>query len=135
MVARRRSLFSMAMSATVGGVVGGSAVPTAAGGDVRRAGRVHAQRVAVHATGAGDGTVALLSLNWFLLGMLTSPMLQGVARAVVPRAGRALGTVLMRFAAAAPVSAPIATAAVSSFFPSRRRRRHNCEGCATAIAV
>jgi hypothetical protein len=103
-VARRRSLFSLAMSATVGGVVGGRTVPTAAGGDVRRAGRVHAQRVAVHATGAGDGTVVLLSLNWFLLGMLTSPMLPGVARTVVPRAGRALGTVLMRFAAAAPVS-------------------------------
>jgi hypothetical protein len=50
--------------------------------------------------GRGDGAVALLSLNWFLLGVLTSPMLPGVARAVVPRAARALTW----FAAAAPVS-------------------------------
>jgi hypothetical protein len=48
--------------------------------------------------------VAPLSFNWFLLGVLTSPMLSGVARAVVLRASRALSTVLTLFAAAKPVS-------------------------------
>ncbi|XP_062208160.1 uncharacterized protein LOC133909650 [Phragmites australis] len=41
--------------------------------------------------GPAADAVALLSLNWVLLGVLTSPMLPGVARAVVPRV---LGPVL-----------------------------------------
>ena len=52
---------------------------------------------------AAEGAVALLSLNWFLLGALTYPMLPGVTRAVLPHAARLAGPAIAWFAAAAPV--------------------------------
>ncbi|KAI5022086.1 hypothetical protein ZWY2020_058816 [Hordeum vulgare] len=54
------------------------------------------------ASAAFDDAVALLSLNRFLLGVLTYPMLPGVARAVVPRAARLAGYAIAWVAAALP---------------------------------
>jgi hypothetical protein len=100
-VARRRSLFSLAMSVAVGGVAWSAdapCLPLLAG--LFAVVGVSMRSVLSRCTRRGDGAVALLSLNWFLLGVLTSPVLPGVARAVAPRAARA---VLTWFAAAAPV--------------------------------
>lgn len=103
-VARRRSLFSLGMSLAVGAVAWSADAPclpllaglfAVVGVSMRSVSRLR--------RGAADA-VALLSLNWFLLGVLTSPMLPGVARAVGPRAGRALGPALTWIA---PAAAPL----------------------------
>ncbi|GJN16653.1 hypothetical protein PR202_gb03666 [Eleusine coracana subsp. coracana] len=101
-VARRRSLFSLGMSLAVGAVAWSADAPCLP----LLAGLFAVVGVSMRSCGAlrrGGDAVALLSLNWFLLGVLTSPMLPGVARAVVPRAGRAIGPALTWFAATAPL--------------------------------
>uniref|UniRef100_A0ACD5XL33 Uncharacterized protein n=1 Tax=Avena sativa TaxID=4498 RepID=A0ACD5XL33_AVESA len=121
LTARRRSLFSVGMSLAVGGIAWSAdapCLPLVAGlltvvgmsmCSVARLFRAPAPTRArrgglVSATpAAADGAVALLSLNWFLLGVLTYPMMPGVARAVVPRAARLAGPAIAWFAAAAPV--------------------------------
>lgn len=103
-VARRRSLFSLGMSLAVGAVAWSADAPclpllaglfAVVGVSMRSVSRLRR-------AGAGDA-VALLGLNWFLLGLLTSPMLPGVARAIVPRAGQALGPALTGLAATVPL--------------------------------
>uniref|UniRef100_A0A453GSQ8 Uncharacterized protein n=2 Tax=Aegilops tauschii subsp. strangulata TaxID=200361 RepID=A0A453GSQ8_AEGTS len=114
--ARRRSLFSLGMSLAVGGIAWSAdapCLPLLAGlvgvvamsmCSVSRLFRAPADhRVLPPASAASDGAVALLSLNWFLLGVLTYPMLPGVARAVVPRAARLAGPAIAWLAAAVPV--------------------------------
>ncbi|KAF7033618.1 hypothetical protein CFC21_044705 [Triticum aestivum] len=118
--ARRRSLFSFGMSLAVGGIAwsaDGPCLPLLAGlvavvamsmCSVSRLFRAPAgRRVPPPASAASDGAVALLSLNWFLLGVLTYPMLPGVARAVLPRvlprATRLAGPAMAWLAAAVPV--------------------------------
>ncbi|VAH85892.1 unnamed protein product [Triticum turgidum subsp. durum] len=118
--ARRRSLFSLGMSLAVGGIAwsadkpclpllaGLVAVVTMSMCSVSRLFRAAAdRRVPPPASAASDGAVALLSLNWFLLGVLTYPMLPGVARAVLPRtlprATRLAGPAMAWLAAAVPV--------------------------------
>ncbi|KAK3166568.1 hypothetical protein QOZ80_1AG0047450 [Eleusine coracana subsp. coracana] len=99
-VARRRSLFSLGMSLAVGAVAWSADAPCLP----LLAGLFAVVGVSMRSCGAlrrGGDAVALLSLNWFLLGVLTSPMLPGVARAVVPRAGRVIGPALTWFAATA----------------------------------
>lgn len=101
-VARRRSLFSLGMSLAVGAVAWSAdapCLPLMAG----LFAMVGVSMRSCHALRRAGDTVALLSLNWFLLGVLTSPMLPGVARALVPCAGRALGPALTWFAATAPL--------------------------------
>ncbi|RLN25130.1 uncharacterized protein C2845_PM07G35530 [Panicum miliaceum] len=106
--ARRRSLFSLGMSLAVGAVAWSADAPclpllaglfAVVGVSMRTVSRCCA---ALRRGGPAADAVALLSLNWFLLGVLTSPMLPGVAHAVVPRAGRVLGPALTWLAAAAP---------------------------------
>ncbi|XP_066382095.1 uncharacterized protein [Miscanthus floridulus] len=106
-VARRRSLFSLGMSLAVGAVAWSADAPclpllaglfAVVGVSMRSVSRL--RRAGDRAGPAGDA-VALLGLNWFLLGLLTSPMLPGVAHAIVPRAGRALCPALTGLAAAA----------------------------------
>ncbi|TVU36956.1 hypothetical protein EJB05_18915 [Eragrostis curvula] len=101
-VARRRSLFSLGMSLAVGAVAWSADAPCLP----LLAGLFAVVGVSMRSCAAlrraGDA-VALLSLNWFLLGVFTSPMLPGVARAVVPRAGRVLGPAIAWFAAAVPL--------------------------------
>jgi len=108
-VARRRSLFSLGMSLAVGAVAWSADAPclpllaglfAVVGVSMRSVSRL--RRAGDRAGPAGDAVV-LLGLNWFLLGLLTSPMLPGVAHAVVPRAGRTLGPALTWLAAAAPL--------------------------------
>ncbi|CAL4945438.1 unnamed protein product [Urochloa decumbens] len=85
-VARRRSLFSLGMSLAVGGVAcsaDAACLPLLAG--LFAVVGVSMRSVSRCCPRRGDA-VSLLSLNWFLLGVLTSPMLPAVARA-----GRALG--------------------------------------------
>ncbi|OEL29095.1 hypothetical protein BAE44_0009893 [Dichanthelium oligosanthes] len=103
--ARRRSLFSLGMSLAVGAVAWSADAPclpllaglfAVVGVSMRSVSRLRRG-------GPAADAVALLSLNWFLLGALTSPMLPGVAHAVVPRAGRVLGPALAWFAAAMPI--------------------------------
>ncbi|CAO1943142.1 unnamed protein product [Urochloa humidicola] len=99
-LARRRSVFSVGMSVAVGGVAwwaDAACLPLLAG----LFAVVGVSMRSVSRCRAADA-VALLSLNWFLLGLLTSPMLPAVAHAIVPRAigGPALAA---SFAAAAPV--------------------------------
>ncbi|KAM3355013.1 hypothetical protein ACQJBY_025651 [Aegilops geniculata] len=114
--ARRRSLFSLGMSLAVGGIAWSAdkpCLPLLAGlvavvgmsmCSVSRLFRAPAGRRGLPpASAASDGAVALLSLNWFLLGVLTYPMLPGVARAVVPRAARLAGPAIAWLAAAVPV--------------------------------
>ncbi|KAF7026247.1 hypothetical protein CFC21_038366 [Triticum aestivum] len=114
--ARRRSLFSLGMSLTVGGIAWSAdkpCLPLLAGlvavvamsmCSVSRLFHAPAGRRGLPpASAASDGAVALLSLNWFLLGVLTYPMLPGVARAVVPRAARLAGPAIAWLAAAVPV--------------------------------
>ncbi|XP_021311350.1 uncharacterized protein LOC8077401 isoform X2 [Sorghum bicolor] len=105
-VARRRSLFSLGMSLAVGAVAWSAdapCLPLLAGlFAVVAVSMCSVSRLRRRRAGAGDA-VALLSLNWFLLGLLTSPMLPGVAHAVVPRAGRTLGPALTWLAAATPL--------------------------------
>ncbi|KAI5001777.1 hypothetical protein ZWY2020_026427 [Hordeum vulgare] len=113
--ARRRSLFSLGMSLAVGGIAWSAdkpCLPLLAGlvavvamsmCSVSRLFRAPADRRGLPpASAASDGAVALLSLNWFLLGVLTYPMLPGVARAVVPRAARLAGPAIAWVAAALP---------------------------------
>ena len=106
--ARRRSLFSLGMSLAVGAVAWSADAPclpllaglfAVVGVSMRTVSRCCA---ALRRGGPAADAVALLGLNWFLLGVLTSPMLPGVAHAVVPRAGRVLGPALAWLAAAAP---------------------------------
>jgi len=106
--ARRRSLFSLGMSLAVGAVAWSADAPclpllaglfAVVGVSMRTVSRCCA---ALRRGGPAADAVALLGLNWFLLGVLTSPMLPGVAHAVVPRAGRVLGPALTWLAAAAP---------------------------------
>ncbi|KAJ1287173.1 hypothetical protein BS78_03G409900 [Paspalum vaginatum] len=101
-VARRRSLFSLGMSLAVGAVAWSADAPCLP----LLAGLFAVVAVSMRSVSrlrrAADA-VAMLSLNWFLLGVLTSPMLPGVAHAVVPRAGRVLGPALTWIAAAAPL--------------------------------
>ncbi|CAO1941027.1 unnamed protein product [Urochloa humidicola] len=102
-VARRRSVFSVGMSVAVGGVAwwaDAACLPLLAG----LFAVVGVSMRSVSRCRAADA-VALLSLNWFLLGLLTSPMLPAVAHAIVPRAARAIGgpALAAAFAAAAPV--------------------------------
>jgi len=106
--ARRRSLFSLGMSLAVGAVAWSADAPclpllaglfAVVGVSMRTVSRCCA---ALRTGGPAADAVALLGLNWFLLGVLTSPMLPGVAHAVVPRAGRVLGPALAWLAAAAP---------------------------------
>ncbi|XP_039850866.1 uncharacterized protein LOC120709321 [Panicum virgatum] len=106
--ARRRSLFSLGMSLAVGAVAWSADAPclpllaglfAVVGVSMRTVSRCCA---ALRTGGPAAEAVALLGLNWFLLGVLTSPMLPGVAHAVVPRAGRVLGPALTWLAAAAP---------------------------------
>lgn len=108
-VARRRSLFSLGMSLAVGAIVWSSDAPclplltglfAVVGMSMCSVARFF--RSALRSRPASDA-VALLSLNWFLLGVLTSPMLPGLARAVLPRAARLVGPALAWFAAAAPL--------------------------------
>lgn len=112
----RRSLFSLGMSLAVGGIAwsaDGPCLPLLAGlaavvamsmCSVSRLLRAPADRRGLPpASAASDGAVALLSLNWFLLGVLTYPMLPGVARAVVPRAAGLAGPAIAWLAAAVPV--------------------------------
>ncbi|CAM0147801.1 unnamed protein product [Urochloa decumbens] len=85
-VARGRSLFSLGMSLAVGGVAcsaDAACLPLLAG--LFAVVGVSMRSVSRCCPRRGDA-VSLLSLNWFLLGVLTSPMLPAVARA-----GRALG--------------------------------------------
>uniref|UniRef100_A0ACD5WN30 Uncharacterized protein n=1 Tax=Avena sativa TaxID=4498 RepID=A0ACD5WN30_AVESA len=124
LTARRRSLFSVGMSLAVGGIAWSADAPclpllagllTVVGMSMCSVGRLFRAPAAArpHRGGGGglvsatpaaaDGAVALLSLNWFLLGVLTYPMLPGVARAVIPRAARLAGPAIAWFAAAAPV--------------------------------
>lgn len=106
-VARRRSLFSLVMSLAVGAVAWSAdapCLPLLAGlfavvGVSMRSVSLFRSRDARRRGGPAADAVALLSLNWFLLGVLTSPMLPGVARAVVPRA---LGPALTWVAATPP---------------------------------
>ena len=107
--ARRRSLFSLGMSLAVGAVAWSADAPclpllaglfAVVGVSMRTVSRCCA---ALRTGGPAADAVALLGLNWFLLGVLTPPMLPGVAHAVVPRAGRVLGPALTWLAAAAPV--------------------------------
>ncbi|EAZ14919.1 hypothetical protein OsJ_04851 [Oryza sativa Japonica Group] len=53
---------------------------------------------------SSSDAVVLLSLNWFLLGVLTSPMLPGAAHAVFPRAARLVAPAVAWFTATAPLS-------------------------------
>ncbi|KAL6616752.1 hypothetical protein ACP70R_039022 [Stipagrostis hirtigluma subsp. patula] len=109
-VARRRSLFSLGMSLAVGAVAWSADAPclpllaglfAVVGVSMRTVSRACAP---LRRSGpAAADAVALLSLNWFLLGVLTAPMLPGVARAVVPRAGRVLGPAIAWLAAATPL--------------------------------
>ncbi|WVZ67326.1 hypothetical protein U9M48_016422 [Paspalum notatum var. saurae] len=106
-VARRRSLFSLGMSLAVGAVAWSADAPclpllaglfAVVGVSMRSVSRLR-----MGCAGPAADAVALLSLNWFLLGVLTSPMLPAVAHAVVPRAGRVLGPALTWIAAAPPL--------------------------------
>ena len=85
------------------GVVGGAA-PSAPGGAIRCGRRVRAQRDAVLRRAATRlarrRRRGAAGFNWFLSGVLASPMLPGVALALLPRV---LGPVLAWFAAAAPL--------------------------------
>lgn len=120
----RRSLFSLGMSLAVGGIAWSADAPclpllagllTVVGMSMCSVARLFRVPTTVGARpriGAGwasatpaaaDGAVALLSLNWFLLGVVTYPMLPGVSRAVLPRAARLAGPAIAWFAAAAPV--------------------------------
>uniref|UniRef100_A0ACD5X9U6 Uncharacterized protein n=1 Tax=Avena sativa TaxID=4498 RepID=A0ACD5X9U6_AVESA len=121
LTARRRSLFSVGMSLAVGGIAWSADAPclpllagllTVVGMSMCSVGRLFRAPAQARPRGGGlvsatpaaaDGAVALLSLNWFLLGVLTYPMLPGVARAVIPRAARLAGPAIAWFAAAAPV--------------------------------
>ncbi|CAO2167804.1 unnamed protein product [Urochloa humidicola] len=99
-VARRRSVFSVGMSVAVGGVAwwaDAACLPLLAG----LFAVVGVSMRSVSRCRAADA-VALLSLNWFLLGLLTSPMLP----ALLPRAPRAIGgpALAASFAAAAPAT-------------------------------
>ncbi|KAL6853940.1 hypothetical protein ACP4OV_019969 [Aristida adscensionis] len=114
-VARRRSVFSVGMSLAVGAVAWSADAPclpllaglfAVVGVSMRSVSRSCAalrRRSGPAAAAAAGDAVALLSLNWFLIGVLTAPMLPGVARAVVPRAGRVLGPAIAWLAAAAPL--------------------------------
>ncbi|KAG2563305.1 uncharacterized protein LOC120645834 [Panicum virgatum] len=105
-VARRRSLFSLGMSLAVGAVAWSAdapCLPLLAGLFAVVAVSMRSVSRLRRGSGPAADAVALLSLNWFLLGVLTSPMLPGVAHAVVPRAGRVLGPALTWIAAAAPL--------------------------------
>jgi hypothetical protein len=110
--ARRRSLFSVGLSLAVGGIAWSADAPcvpllagllTVVGMSMCSVARLFRARRLLASAAAGSGAVVLLSLNWFLLGVLTYPMLPGVARAVVPRAARLAGPAIAWFAAAAPV--------------------------------
>ncbi|KAF8646814.1 hypothetical protein HU200_065613 [Digitaria exilis] len=102
-VARRRSVFSVGMSVAVGGVAwsaDAACLPLLAG--LFAVVGVSMRSVSRLRRGRGADAVALLSLNWFLLGLLTSPMLPALAHALVPRA--LVAPALTSFAAAtAPV--------------------------------
>uniref|UniRef100_A0A0E0JTY6 Uncharacterized protein n=1 Tax=Oryza punctata TaxID=4537 RepID=A0A0E0JTY6_ORYPU len=91
-VARRRSLISLGMSAAVGAVV------VARFFFLRESAALRGGRPA-----SSSDAAALLSLNWFLLGVLTSPMLPGAAHAVFPRAARLVGPAVAWFSATAPL--------------------------------
>ncbi|XP_047053307.1 uncharacterized protein LOC124659484 [Lolium rigidum] len=110
--ARRRSLFSVGMSLAVGGIAWSADAPclpllagllTVVGMSMCSVARLFRARRPLAPAASGSGAVALLSLNWFLLGVLTYPMLPGVARVVFPRAARLAGTAIAWFAVAAPV--------------------------------
>jgi hypothetical protein len=110
--ARRRSLFSVGMSLAVGGIAWSADAPclpllagllTVVGMSMCSVARLFRARRPLASATSGSGAVALLSLNWFLLGVLTYPMLPGVARVVVPRAARLAGPAIAWFAVAAPV--------------------------------
>ncbi|KAK1670639.1 hypothetical protein QYE76_058798 [Lolium multiflorum] len=110
--ARRRSLFSVGMSLAVGGIAWSADAPclpllagllTVVGMSMCSVARLFRARRPLAPAASGSGAVALLSLNWFLLGVLTYPMLPGVARVVVPRAARLAGPAIAWFAVAAPV--------------------------------
>ncbi|KAM0910175.1 hypothetical protein ACQ4PT_014324 [Festuca glaucescens] len=110
--ARRRSLFSVGMSLAVGGIAWSADAPcvpllagllTVVGMSMCSVARLFRARRPLASAASGSGAVALLSLNWFLLGVLTYPMLPGVARTVVPHAARLAGPAIAWFAAAAPV--------------------------------
>ncbi|XP_040376147.1 uncharacterized protein LOC102718984 [Oryza brachyantha] len=114
-VARRRSLFSLGMSAAVGAVVWTADAPclpllaglfAMVGMSMCSVARFSRSAAALRRGGrpAPDDAVALLSLNWFLLGVLTSPMLPGAAHAVFPRAARLVGPAVAWFSATAPLS-------------------------------
>uniref|UniRef100_A0A0D9VAL9 Uncharacterized protein n=1 Tax=Leersia perrieri TaxID=77586 RepID=A0A0D9VAL9_9ORYZ len=108
-VARRRSMFSLGMSAAVGAVVWTADAPCLP----LLAGLFAMVGVSMCAVARslrrrrdgddGDG-VALLGLNWFLLGVLASPMLPGAARAVFPRVARLAGPAVAWLSATVPVS-------------------------------
>ncbi|KAF8642150.1 hypothetical protein HU200_067410 [Digitaria exilis] len=99
-VARRRSVFSVGMSVAVGGVAwsaDAACLPLLAG----LFAVVGVSMRSVSRLRRGADAVALLSLNWFLLGLLTSPMLPALAHALLPRA--LVAPALTPFAATPPV--------------------------------
>ncbi|KAF0893618.1 hypothetical protein E2562_028032 [Oryza meyeriana var. granulata] len=112
-VARRRSLFSLGMSAAVGAVVWTADAPclpllaglfAMVGMSMCSVARFFRSAAALRGGRPASDAVALLSLNWFLLGVLTSPMLPGAAHAVFPRAARLVGPAVAWFSATAPLS-------------------------------
>ncbi|KAF2954434.1 uncharacterized protein [Oryza sativa Japonica Group] len=121
-VARRRSLVSVGMAAAVGAVVWAAdapCLPLLAGllatvgvsmCSVARFFLLREEAAAALRGGSGrpasssSDAVVLLSLNWFLLGVLTSPMLPGAAHAVFPRAARLVAPAVAWFTATAPLS-------------------------------
>uniref|UniRef100_A0A0D3EYZ6 GTD-binding domain-containing protein n=1 Tax=Oryza barthii TaxID=65489 RepID=A0A0D3EYZ6_9ORYZ len=121
-VARRRSLVSVGMAAAVGAVVWAAdapCLPLLAGllatvgvsmCSVARFFLLREEAAAALRGGSGrpassySDAVVLLSLNWFLLGVLTSPMLPGAAHAVFPRAARLVAPAVAWFSATAPLS-------------------------------
>lgn len=104
-VARRRSLFSLAMSLAVGGVAWSAdapCLPLLAGlfAVVRVSMRIVSWWcAALRRGGLTANAMALLSLNWFLLGVLTSPMLPGIAHAprILKQAKRHVHVLLLRY--------------------------------------
>nr|BAC84156.1 hypothetical protein [Oryza sativa Japonica Group] len=100
-VARRRSLVSLGMAAVVGAVAWAADAPclpllvglfATMGVSMCSVTRFFFLRESAAALRGGrptfssSNTVPLLSLNWFLLGILTSPMLPGAAHAIVSAA-------------------------------------------------
>lgn len=121
-VARRRSLVSLGMAAVVGAMAWAAdapCLPLLAGllatvgvsmCSVARFFLLREEAAAALRGGSGrpasssSDAVVLLSLNWFLLGVLTSPMLPGAAHAVFPRAARLVAPAVAWFTATAPLS-------------------------------